>query len=96
MASFSRNINVTMDWLDKASFEIRGSLNDNVHSVAATLVLGYPDFTIREATGEITLHGGEAKARCGSHDEKGRRRPAAKARYGVALDAPASQLMLSV
>jgi hypothetical protein len=25
-----------------------------VHSVAARLVLGYPDFTIREATGEIT------------------------------------------
>ncbi|HSF23373.1 MAG TPA: DUF2889 domain-containing protein [Blastocatellia bacterium] len=54
MSTFSRNVNVTMDWLDQASFEIRGTLDDNVHSVAATLVLGYPDFTIREATAEIT------------------------------------------
>ena len=54
MQTFSRNVNVTMTWLDKTSFEIRGTLDDNVHSVAATLVLGYPDFTIKEATGEIT------------------------------------------
>ncbi|MEK6299995.1 MAG: DUF2889 domain-containing protein [Acidobacteriota bacterium] len=54
MATFSRNVNVEMEWLDKQSFEISGTLNDNVHSVAARLVLGYPDFTIREAAGEIT------------------------------------------
>jgi len=54
MPTFSRNVNVEMEWLDKQSFEISGTLNDNVHSVAARLVLGYPDFTIREATGDIT------------------------------------------
>lgn len=54
MVTFSRNVNVEMDWLDRSSFEIRGSLDDNVHSVAARLVLGYPDFTIRQATGDIT------------------------------------------
>src|SRR5689334_9406899 len=54
MATFSRSINVEMDWLDAASFEIRGQLDDNVHSLAARFVVGYPDFTIREATGELT------------------------------------------
>jgi hypothetical protein len=54
MATFSRNVNVEMDWLNETSFEIRGTLDDNVHSVAARLVLSYPDFTIREATGDIT------------------------------------------
>ena len=54
MPTFSRNVNVEMEWLDKRSFEISGTLNDNVHSVSARLVLGYPDFTIREATGDIT------------------------------------------
>ena len=54
MPTFSRNVNVEMDWLDRSSFEIRGSLDDNVHSVAARLVLGYPDFTIRQASGDIT------------------------------------------
>jgi hypothetical protein len=54
MATFSRNVNVGMDWLNEASFEIRGTLDDNVHSVAARLVLSYPDFTIREAVGDIT------------------------------------------
>jgi hypothetical protein len=54
MPTFSRNVNVEMEWLDGSSFEICGSLNDNVHSVAARLVLGYPDFSIRQATGEIT------------------------------------------
>ena len=43
-----------MDWIDKASFEIRGALNDNVHSLAARFVIGFPDFMIREAAGEIT------------------------------------------
>ena len=43
-----------MEWLDQTSFEICGTLNDNVHSVAARFVVSYPDFTIREATGELT------------------------------------------
>ena len=43
-----------MDWLGESSFEIRGRLDDNVHSVAARFVIGFPDFIIREATGEIT------------------------------------------
>ncbi|HEY7912157.1 MAG TPA: DUF2889 domain-containing protein [Blastocatellia bacterium] len=54
MATFLRNINVEMDWLDESSFEIRGRLDDNVHSVAARLRLSYPDFVIREASGELT------------------------------------------
>jgi hypothetical protein len=54
MATFSRSINVEMDWLDEASFEIRGQLDDNVHSVVARFVVGFPDFTIREAAGELT------------------------------------------
>jgi hypothetical protein len=43
-----------MDWLDQSSFEIRGRLDDNVHSVSARLVIGFPDFVIRDAHGEIT------------------------------------------
>jgi hypothetical protein len=54
MATFSRTIKVEMDWLDETSFEIRGTLDDNVHSLAARFVIGYPDFTVRDATGEIT------------------------------------------
>src|SRR5215510_1517425 len=54
MLAFSRSINVTMDWLDASRFEIRGTLNDNVHSLAARFVIGFPDFVIREATGDIT------------------------------------------
>jgi DUF2889 family protein len=54
MAIFSRTVNVEMDWLDKTSFEIRGALNDNVHSLAARFVISYPDFTIRDAAAEIT------------------------------------------
>ena len=54
MATFSRTINVTMDWLDETSFEIRGTLDDNVHSLAARFVVSYPDFTIRGAAAEIT------------------------------------------
>jgi hypothetical protein len=54
MATFSRTINVEMDWLDKTSFEIRGTLDDNVHSLAARFVISYPDFIIRGAAGEIT------------------------------------------
>jgi hypothetical protein len=30
---FTRDIKVEMDWLDEASFEIIGLLNDNVHTV---------------------------------------------------------------
>ncbi len=54
MPAFSRSVNVEMDWLDSASFEIRGTLNDNVHSLAARFVISFPDFTIREAAGDIT------------------------------------------
>lgn len=54
MPAFSRTVNVEMDWLDKGSFEIRGSLNDNVHSLVARFVVSFPGFVIREATGDIT------------------------------------------
>lgn len=54
MPAFSRSIKVEMDWIDKTSFEIRGTLDDHVHSLAARLLVTYPDFVIREATGEIT------------------------------------------
>jgi hypothetical protein len=54
MPTFSRNINIEMDWIDDHSFEINGSLNDNVHSVSARLVLSYPEFVITEAEGGIT------------------------------------------
>ena len=54
MAAFSRAINVEMDWLDASSFEIRGTLKDNVHSLEARFVVSFPDFTIREASGDIT------------------------------------------
>ncbi len=53
MPTFARTINVEMEWLDDASFEIRGTLKDNVHSLRARLVVGFPDYVIREATGEI-------------------------------------------
>ncbi len=43
-----------MDWIDTSAFEIRGTLDDNVHSLAARLVVSFPEFVIREATGEIT------------------------------------------
>lgn len=43
-----------MDWLDSSSFEIRGSLDDNVHSLRARFVISFPDFVIRQAAGEIT------------------------------------------
>src|SRR5262245_10199296 len=54
MPVFSRSIVVEMDWLDPSSFEIRGTLNDNVHSLTSRFVISFPDFTIREATGDIT------------------------------------------
>jgi hypothetical protein len=54
MATFSRSITVEMEWVDKTSFEICGTLDDNVHSLTARFVVSYPDFTIREATGELT------------------------------------------
>ena len=54
MTTFSRTINVEMDWIDNASFEIRGTLNDNVHTLTARFVIGFPDYVIREATAEIT------------------------------------------
>jgi hypothetical protein len=54
MPAFSRSVNVEMDWLDPSSFEIRGTLNDNVHSLTARFVVDFPNFVIREATGGIT------------------------------------------
>src|SRR4030095_2489578 len=54
MSAFSRSVNVELDGLDPSSFEIRGTLNDNVHSLAARFVVDFPDFVIREATGDIT------------------------------------------
>lgn len=54
MPAFSRSVDVTMDWLDSSSFEIRGTLNDNVHSLSARFVMSFPDFVIREASGDIT------------------------------------------
>src|SRR5438309_11766852 len=53
MPAFSRAVNVEMDWLDSSSFEVR-TLNDNVHSLTARFVLSFPEFVIREATGDIT------------------------------------------
>ena len=54
MPAFSRAVNIEMDWLDPSSFEIRGTLNDNVHSLTARFVISFPDFVIRQATGDIT------------------------------------------
>ena len=54
MPAFSRSVEVTMDWLDSSSFEIRGTLNDNVHSLSARFVMSFPDFVIRDAGGDIT------------------------------------------
>ena len=54
MPAFSRSVNVEMDWLDPSSFEIRGTLNDNVHALAARFVVDFPNFVIRQATGDIT------------------------------------------
>jgi hypothetical protein len=54
MPEFARRINIEMDWLDEESFEIRGQLDDNVHSLTANLKVGFPGFAIKEATAEIT------------------------------------------
>ena len=54
MTAFSRTINVDMDWVDETSFEIRGSLNDNVHTVNVRFLVSYPEYVILEASGEIT------------------------------------------
>ena len=54
MTVFSRTINVDMEWIDDMSFEIRGTLNDNVHTVTARFVVGFPEYVIQEASGEIT------------------------------------------
>ncbi len=54
MPAFSRSVSVEMDWLDASQFEIRGTLNDNVHSLTARFVVGYPGFVISDATGDIT------------------------------------------
>src|SRR5687767_5180073 len=54
MPTFTQDITVEMEWLNDASFEIKGSLNDNVHSVNARLVLSFPQFVITLAEGGIT------------------------------------------
>jgi hypothetical protein len=54
MTAFSRTISIEMGWLDESSFEIRGTLNDNVHSVTARFLVSFPDYLILEASGEIT------------------------------------------
>jgi hypothetical protein len=54
MPEFLRTINIEIDWVDDTSFEIRGALNDNVHTVEARLLISFPDYVIREAAGEIT------------------------------------------
>ncbi|MEW6206764.1 MAG: DUF2889 domain-containing protein [Acidobacteriota bacterium] len=54
MSAFSRKINIEMDWIDATAFEIRGSLDDEVHSLTARLVVSFPEFVIRRAAGEIT------------------------------------------
>ena len=54
MPAFSRSVNVSMDWLDPSSFDIRGTLEDNVHSLTARFVISFPGCDIREATGDIT------------------------------------------
>jgi hypothetical protein len=43
-----------MDWLDRSRFEIRGTLDDNVHSLTARFVISFSEFVILEATGDIT------------------------------------------
>jgi hypothetical protein len=53
MPTFTRDIKVEMDWLDEASFEIIGLLNDNVHTVKARLVLDFPQYVITAAEGGI-------------------------------------------
>lgn len=54
MPTFAREIKVEMEWLDEASFEILGALNDNVHSVTARLVVSFPQYVITAAEGGIT------------------------------------------
>src|SRR5215470_15223433 len=54
MATFSRRINVEMDWLTESSFEIKGTLDDNVHSVNARLEVSFPAYEITAAEGGIT------------------------------------------
>jgi DUF2889 family protein len=54
MSIFSRSINLGIEWIDRSSFEIVGTLDDNVHSLTARFVVGFPDFVIREASGDIT------------------------------------------
>lgn len=51
--AFSRAVTVEIDWISDSSFEIRGSLTDNVHSLSARLIVSFPDFAIREAGGQI-------------------------------------------
>ena len=54
MPTFSRNIQIDLDWLNESSFEIKGTLNDNVHSVNARLEVSFPRYEIVAAEGGIT------------------------------------------
>ncbi len=53
MPTFTRDIKVEMEWIDETRFEIVGSLNDNVHSVHARLVVSFPDYVIQKAEARI-------------------------------------------
>ena len=54
MAAFNRKINVEIDWIGDSAFQIHGTLDDNVHSLDSKMLVGFPDFTIKEARAEIT------------------------------------------
>ena len=54
MAAFNRKINVDIDWVGDSAFQIHGTLDDNVHSLDSKMLVGFPDFTIKEARAEIT------------------------------------------
>jgi hypothetical protein len=54
MPIFSRSIKIEMDWLDDSSFEVKGTLDDNVHSVNARLQVSFPGYEITAAEGDIT------------------------------------------
>ena len=54
MTVFNRKINVEIDWIDDAAFEIHGTLDDNVHSLDSRIRVSFPDFRITDATAIIT------------------------------------------
>ncbi|HKV38104.1 MAG TPA: DUF2889 domain-containing protein [Blastocatellia bacterium] len=54
MPAFTRRINIEMEWVDESSFEIHGTLDDDIHSLDARLLVGFPDFVIRSSAAQIT------------------------------------------